>query len=316
MTATSKKSVLTKSVKPPEIDGRFARSLPHAGEVCHRWANLTQPEGRAGNVYFEGATIYSYGSHFPMARHVERKGNRFVLFTTDSYSSTTAGHKSAARHAIPSRLPVFMVGNVLANTRAEHAANLRGIRVDVAAMLRTANRSRQNKEWRLKEVIGRIKNGNAYAEAVGLKDRIAADLDKLAEDIAAADKAKTAADKRAEKKRAQKLAAEVAEWEQNVSAWKDGGEWPGYCPDSYHPLARVAFLRVKGKILETSQRAAVPLRAVLPILAAVRSGSDLPGFVVEGYTLDGIDREAKTVTIGCHAVTFEEIERVGAKHKL
>lgn len=42
--------------------------LRHTNEVCHYWANQIQPEGRAGNVYFDGPRIYSYGRHFCMAR--------------------------------------------------------------------------------------------------------------------------------------------------------------------------------------------------------------------------------------------------------
>ena len=42
------------------------------GEVSHLWANRAQDEARnrQGNLYFTGDTIYSYGSHFPIARHV------------------------------------------------------------------------------------------------------------------------------------------------------------------------------------------------------------------------------------------------------
>jgi len=41
------------------------------GEIPHLWAHRTQEEARnrQGNLYFTGDTIYSYGSHFPIARH-------------------------------------------------------------------------------------------------------------------------------------------------------------------------------------------------------------------------------------------------------
>ncbi len=41
-------------------------------EIPHLWAHKTQDEGRngTGSFYFTGATIYSYGSHFPIATHV------------------------------------------------------------------------------------------------------------------------------------------------------------------------------------------------------------------------------------------------------
>ena len=71
-----------------------------------------------GRFYFHGDTIYSYGSHFPIARHVAHKGKAAVLFTTRCYSVTTAGHKcmveSACRH-----LTVFHVADLYGDHRKE-----------------------------------------------------------------------------------------------------------------------------------------------------------------------------------------------------
>ena len=56
--------------------------------IAHLWANQLQDEARnsgSGNFYFDGDVIYSYGSHFPIAKHVvNAKGEKAVLFTTDS----------------------------------------------------------------------------------------------------------------------------------------------------------------------------------------------------------------------------------------
>lgn len=69
-----------------------------SNEVAHIWATQSQNEGRNANnnFYFKGATIYSYGSHFPIATI---QGND-VLFTLDSYSNTTSKHIQKARQAI------------------------------------------------------------------------------------------------------------------------------------------------------------------------------------------------------------------------
>ena len=45
--------------------------------VAHLWAHRAQESApQRGNFYFDGDTIYSYGSHFPIARHVKHKGAR------------------------------------------------------------------------------------------------------------------------------------------------------------------------------------------------------------------------------------------------
>ena len=82
----------------------------NTGEIPHLWAHRTQDEARnrQGNLYFTGSTIYSYGSHFPVARHVTNDtGERAVLFTTATYSVTTSSHCSAVRSAIPSGIHVY-----------------------------------------------------------------------------------------------------------------------------------------------------------------------------------------------------------------
>ncbi len=70
--------------------------------VAHMWANQQQEEARnpQGNFYFNGKSIYSYGSHFEIARHVTNdKGVRTVLFTEKSYSNTTAKHVRIVSYA-------------------------------------------------------------------------------------------------------------------------------------------------------------------------------------------------------------------------
>lgn len=73
-----------------------------ASSVTHLWANQAQYEARTpqGNFYFRGDTIYSYGSHFPIAKHITNgTGVNAVLFTERTYSNTTAKHIHAVRHA-------------------------------------------------------------------------------------------------------------------------------------------------------------------------------------------------------------------------
>lgn len=72
--------------------------------IAHLWANKTQANARnSGNFFFNGDSIYSYGHHFLIAKHVTNKdGESAVLFTTSGYSNTTAKHvritQQAARH--------------------------------------------------------------------------------------------------------------------------------------------------------------------------------------------------------------------------
>lgn len=70
-------------------------------DVAHKFAHQLQDEARtpAGNMYFKGNIIYSYGNHFPIAKFVEFENKKVLLFTLDSYSKTTAKHISIVRQA-------------------------------------------------------------------------------------------------------------------------------------------------------------------------------------------------------------------------
>lgn len=77
----------------------FANSM-----VAHVWAQQSQPEGRAanGNFYFDGPVIYSYGSHFHIARFTDARldGRCVVLFCPTSRSISTSRHQSYVSRAL------------------------------------------------------------------------------------------------------------------------------------------------------------------------------------------------------------------------
>lgn len=60
-----------------------------ASKLAHVWAAQSQPRGRAGNVYFDGETIYSYGPHYPIARFVEPD----LVFWNDTSSTPTTNSR-------------------------------------------------------------------------------------------------------------------------------------------------------------------------------------------------------------------------------
>jgi hypothetical protein len=87
-------------------------------QVAHLWANKSRERAKGSSFYFEGDTIYSYGAHFPIARHLRG----VVLFTSKGYSSSTARHKSYVRNAI-NHLESFTVDDV---TKEPGKADVKG----------------------------------------------------------------------------------------------------------------------------------------------------------------------------------------------
>lgn len=73
-------------------------------KCAHAWAHGNYSEGVAGNLFFDGAVVYSYGRHFPIAF---LQGHN-VFFTLNTYSKTTANHKRIVRSAISHKNIVFV----------------------------------------------------------------------------------------------------------------------------------------------------------------------------------------------------------------
>jgi len=54
-------------------------------EVCHIFAQRTHSEGRAGNIFFEGDTIYSYGYHYQLAKFIDSEKDETAILINDKY---------------------------------------------------------------------------------------------------------------------------------------------------------------------------------------------------------------------------------------
>ena len=128
--------------------------------VAHLWAQQSQSEAHniQRNFYFEGTAIYSYNSHFPIARRVNKDT---VLFTTRRYSVTTAKHIKIVRCAIPVRLTIIHCEDVLAEGTS-HVRNLTTMKTEFIALLDKALRSRKYTKHYLEQAEEMVCNHTAY----------------------------------------------------------------------------------------------------------------------------------------------------------
>jgi|SRR5215469_1114822 len=77
----------------------MTRTVFENSMVAHVWAQQNQPSGKSnnGNFFFNGQTLYSYGSHFVVGRIMKDKT---ALLATDSYSISTTRHQRYAHNAV------------------------------------------------------------------------------------------------------------------------------------------------------------------------------------------------------------------------
>ncbi len=214
--------------------------------TAHVWAQNSQYEGRShnGNFYFEDRVIYSYGRHFPIARHTfTKQGKPCVLFTTDHYSSSTSQHMNCVSGALnPWRAEekdrnkhlIFHVPNVNADNKQSHMINYRALRESYAATLHHALFGKDFDEYgrgrAFRHVEADAEKCREYSKAFGLGQRVTIPTETLETKKAAwlIDKAawEAAQEKRAEERRiAQearflRLAAQWATGELDNLPWK------------------------------------------------------------------------------------------------
>ncbi len=295
------------------------------GEIPHLWAHRTQDEARnrQGNLYFGGNTIYSYGPHFPIARHVVNEaGERAVLFTTATYSVTTSAHCSAVRSAIPSGISVFHVPNVCHGryggselTADDHAGNFADYtdRIEEHVITSARARSSYSKEWNHERAARLWDEAFAYCSFFGLPVPNIPEVPALDSDALTAIRkreAKRAAEKAEQTKRERSEA--LVRQQELINRWR-AGQHSGCLYDV------PTMLRIDGDEVVTSRGARFPIAHAKRALAFVRKVRESrQAYVRNGHTihlgpyaLDRIEQDG-AVKAGCHVVSWAEIELIAS----
>lgn len=118
-------------------------ALRNHREVAEKFAENSQPEGRASNMFFEDDTIYSYGRHFPIAKRIEPDLDLY-LFTVRDYSVSTAKHKNMVAGALlAADAYLIYVDQVRPMDSAAHKMNVRRMLERIKNSLEKAERARK-----------------------------------------------------------------------------------------------------------------------------------------------------------------------------
>lgn len=296
------------------------RQVVSPQEVSHLWAHRRQDyatnQGRS--FWFRGDTIYSYGTHFPIARHLP---NGAIAFTTSSYSISTNRHVSVVRQAIPSHKTLIFVSDVcmVAGMADRHRVQ----RNATALVEKAANRrSQARRDDDLADALGLAQNFNEYAEAIGSAERIdeAAYLPANVDLVALREVLRKQMEERAAVERAAEAATAVR-MADSIARWKRGDMGVSSYDIRNAPTALRLSTEVRGgshpadmQVVETSRGASIPVadaRRLWPVIQRVMRGErDYEvGMELGGYQLTKIRRDG-SIVVGCHDIGFSEIERI------
>jgi hypothetical protein len=290
-------------------------------EIPHLWFHglgngQTYARNAQGNLYFNGPSIFSYGSHFEIARKVTTKRGDAVLLNLESRSVTTSGHQNMVRGAIPSGTSVFYIPELTGNsvTGPMHKRSLEsyGKRIESALLKAARARSSWAKESNHEDAKRLTAERNSYVSFFPLRNKPLADVpsldSKAVEQIRARESQRIKQVSEETKKRNAERAAKLAE---DIELWKNGQLVSGYFPNT------PAMLRVSGQEVETSLGARVPVahakRALILVRAVVSRGEtwETNGHTCHlgNYKLDRIEADG-TLRAGCHVIARSERERV------
>ena len=262
-------------------------------DTAHLFATQRQIEAytQSRNLYFYGKSIFSYGSHFCIAKFID---NKTLLFTESSYSNTTAKHISCVAYATSHINKIYC-----ASPNYSHVDNFE-YWLNNAEYL-TQKLSRANKPEIYISQLQQIENKSIiYANYFNISiPEILAKVLKVTTKAEILEYMESKAEFIAAEKIA-KLKAAKKEHSTNLKKWRKFEAGRLYQRDGFD------YLRKDTEFFQTSQGVKIPVEIGIRFynnLANVKKGDTFLSYKVGEIT--------KTcINIGCHKITFKEINNI------
>lgn len=274
-------------------------------ELAHAWANGLSMNGKCSTMYFEDDRIYSYGSHYEIARLVAApNGLRFAFINSNGYGKATAKHTNHVFHAIPQDIrEVFVpfLRRPLSGSQYFEKTMLPDIvpimMQEVDELIQKQLRARDNYYY----------FGNAQrrlADVVVVCESFNIPIPKLPPDWDKAEaKAALLRDTKEQRDRERQEKQRQAELEK-LERWLKG-ERVG---PLYNVPVHLRFTDASQDWIETTKGARVRTDMALGMLVKLKTRQASKGDKLDGYTLLGYDEHE--VTIGCHKIGWDVIDKL------
>lgn len=277
--------------------------------VAHVWAHQQQQEARTANnaFYFYGPTIYSYGSHFPIAKHVTNsKGETAILFTSRSYSNTTANHINATWYAIPERNKIIHC----INPNFTENDNLTAWEKEIDNIYISLAKAKKPEKYLL-ELSNLKAKIEKYCNFMGVEIPkpilVKLEITSKAESIEAVNKAKAL--------KAEQIAKEEKEKQKEIN--KQLKKFRAF--ERFNIYGKYSYLRYNKETqrIETSQRIEIPIEAAKRLYKAMNIALNnsnnltqqmLVNLKILDYSVKNLQKDF--VEIGCHTIQMKEINKI------
>jgi hypothetical protein len=269
------------------------RKVVSPQEVAHLFATQSQVEARTqtSNLYFYNDKIYSYGSHFCIAKFVD---SNTLLFTERSYSNTTAKHINAVYHATSHKDKIYCAYptgsheqnfNYWLNEAESITAKLKNARKPEIYLTQLNN---------LKYKVDRYKQYFSIDMPITLEKVLSImNKEEVSEYLESKQKLIDAEAKRKAKEHAKLHAQELKKWrvfEKQILYLRDGFD----------------YIRKDDENFQTSQGVKIPIDIGLRLYKNIKNLVTGDKFL--DYTVGEVTKNH--ICIGCHKITFKEIDKI------
>lgn len=265
----------------------------NAQDCVHAFAQRQTPQGRAGNVFFYGDKIYSYGYHYLLAEFIDDKT---ILINDSGYSSSTSKHISYVSSGTRQYKQFFTstseIGLVYSQVLSlqDKLANARKPENYINGILSL---------WdSLNEYVKHIKSKNIpkdtrYKAIKAIVKHLNVDSVQYQQKLADAKKKDEAAKKRKEAKQIKEALTKFYNYE--VNSFRVGD---------------TDYLRLSqdGSTVETSQHVKVSTEEARTLYKAICNDVDIVGHRISNYIVNSINGRLK---IGCHNIDMDSVHKVG-----
>jgi hypothetical protein len=277
-------------------------------QLCHKFNEQSQYEGRASNMFFYGDTIYSYGRHYILGEFLTPD---LIVINDVGYSSSTSKHISILTSATRDKTQIFTM-------RAEPQKVANQIEANFAKL---AN-ARKPEKYVFEivclyegfidacNILGGVLHTNRFNGSYSVKplEEQNVHIDYIREIYNGLNTTEQA-ERLAQIKQGDKLARkEQAEREQQRKA-EQIEKFYNY-EISYISGLENELLRLSncGNYIETSQRAEIPLNEAQRYYKLLKSGANMRGQKIAQYITKSFD---EVLQIGCHKIDKQEANRIG-----
>ena len=264
-------------------------------QVAHLFANQLQSEAttQGRNFYFNGKSIYSYGSHFCIAKFVD---NDTLLFTERGYSNTTAKHIAQVRNATSHKNRIYCY-----NPTGNHEQNFNHWLNEAEYNIKKLSSARKPENYILE--LQRIKaRAEKYANYFGIETPLT-----LENALKITDKAETK-EYLETKQKLIEAEAKAKELQLKKEHAKSLRKWRKFEQGSLYLRDGFDYLRKDSENFQTSQGVKIPLAIGLRFYNSIINKTIKAGDKFLDYTISEVNN--KLIKIGCHTITLKEINAI------